>query len=55
MFLNACRQVILLIPFLIIMPRFFDLQGVFMAQPLADIGSGIIGILLLRWQFKKMQ
>ncbi len=54
MFLNACRQVILLIPFLIIMPRFFDLQGVFMAQPLADIGSGIIGILLLRWQFKKM-
>ncbi len=55
MFLNACRQVIMLIPFLLVMPLFFDLQGVFMAQPMADIGAGIAGILLLRWQLKKMR
>ncbi|MBP5246504.1 MAG: MATE family efflux transporter [Fibrobacter sp.] len=55
MFLNACRQVIILIPFLLVLPQFFDLQGVFMAQPMADIGAGVIGILLLRWQFKKMR
>ena len=55
MFQNACRQVIMLIPFLIVMPLFFDLQGVFMAQPMADVGAAITGLLLLRWQLKKME
>lgn len=54
MFFNACRQLILLIPFLIIMPRFFMLQGVFMAQPIADIGASLIAVIMLRLQLKKM-
>ena len=55
MFQNACRQVIMLIPFLIVMPLFFDLQGVFMAQPMADVGAAITGLLLLRWHLKKRE
>lgn len=54
MFLNACRQLILLVPFLLIMPRFFELQGVFMAQPIADIGTAIVAVIMVRMELKKM-
>ncbi len=54
MFQNACRQVIMLIPFILIMPLFFNLKGVFMAQPMADIGAAITGLLLLRRELKRM-
>lgn len=55
MFLNACRQVILLIPFLLVLPHFFELKGVFMAQPIADTGAAIIGVLMLRHELKKLK
>ena len=55
MFLNACRQVILLIPFLLILPRFFELKGVFLAQPISDVGAALIGVLMLRHELKKLK
>jgi Na+-driven multidrug efflux pump len=55
MFLNACRQVILLIPFLLVLPRFFELKGVFLAQPISDAGAAIIGVLMLRHELKKLK
>jgi len=55
MFLNACRQVILLIPFLLVLPHFFELKGVFLAQPIADAGAAIIGVLMLRHELKKLK
>ena len=54
MFLNACRQVILLIPFLLILPHFFELKGVFMAQPIADTGAAFIGLAMLWHELKKL-
>jgi len=54
MFLNACRQIILLVPFLLIMPHFFGLRGVFMAQPIADIGTAFIAVFMLRSELKKI-
>lgn len=54
MFLNACRQLILFIPFLLVMPLFFDLKGVFMAQPIADVGASIIGISFLLHALRKL-
>lgn len=54
MFFNACRQLILLIPFLLIMPRFFELRGVFMAQPIADFGTAVVAVFMARREFKKM-
>ena len=55
MFLNACRQVILLIPFLLILPRFFELKGVFLAQPISDVGAAIIGVCMLAHELKKLK
>ena len=55
MFLNGCRQVILLIPFLLILPRFLELKGVFMAQPIADTGAAFIGLAMLLHELKKLK
>jgi putative MATE family efflux protein len=49
MFLSLSRQVILLIPAVIILPRFFQLDGIFMAGPVSDFGASILtGIWILR-------
>lgn len=55
MFLNACRQLILLLPFLLILPPFLGLKGVFCAQPVADVGTAFIGLYMLRKEWKKMK
>ena len=55
MFLNGCRQVILLIPFLLILPRFLELKGVFMAQPIADVGAAFIGFAMLLHELRKLK
>ena len=48
-FLSLSRQVIVLLPLLIILPRIFDLTGVWMAGPTADfISSLLTGIFLFR-------
>ncbi len=46
-FLSLSRQVIVLIPALIILPNFYGLKGIWMAGPIADAMSSIItGVLL---------
>jgi len=47
--LTLMRQVILLIPILFILPKFIGLTGVWLASPIADVGSAIIaGIFLIK-------
>ncbi|MCF0148685.1 MAG: MATE family efflux transporter [Clostridium sp.] len=56
MILSLLRQVILLIPFITILPRTFGLgvNGVWIAQPLSDlIASLITGIILIKFMTKK--
>jgi putative MATE family efflux protein len=48
-FLSLSRQILVLIPALLILPRFFGLRGVLMAGPTADLISSIItGIFIFR-------
>jgi putative MATE family efflux protein len=48
-FLSLSRQVILLLPLLLILPHLFDLNGVWSAGPASDfIASLLTGLLLLR-------
>ena len=52
MVLSILRQVIILIPVILIVPRLFELNGVWASQPIADLGSMIIvGIFLIK-EFK---
>lgn len=49
MLLGLLRQVIVLIPMIMILPNFLGLNGIWVAQPIADIVSAIItGIVLVK-------
>lgn len=51
-FLSLSRQVLCLIPFLIILPRFFGITGIWISLPLADIIATFFALALLRGHFK---
>lgn len=56
MFLSLLRQVILLIPFILILPRLFNLgvNGVWIAQPLSDVISSVITVVILLKTMRRM-
>lgn len=54
MFLSLLRQVLLLIPALLILPLFFDLDGVWLAGPTSDIISFIITSIMFRRAMKHL-
>ncbi|MDA8228957.1 MAG: MATE family efflux transporter [Desulfitobacterium hafniense] len=47
LFLSLSRQLIFLIPFIYILPKFFGLTGVWLAGPAADLLSSLVTALLL--------
>lgn len=53
-FLSLTRQCVLLIPCLIILPRMYDLDGVWLAQPVSDFLSAILTGAFLVYQLKIM-
>lgn len=55
MVLSLLRQIILLIPLLVILPKVFNLglTGVWLAQPLADFLSTVITLTFIIMEFKK--
>lgn len=53
MILGLLRQVILLIPMIIILPKFFGLNGVWYAQPAADLLSTVITAVVLVKELKR--
>ncbi|MBU5335453.1 MATE family efflux transporter [Intestinibacter bartlettii] len=48
MFLSLLRQVILLVPLMLILPKFLGLNGVWFAQPTADVISCIVTFIIVR-------
>ena len=54
-FLSLTRQVIFLIPALLILPQFMGLNGVWLSSPLADFTSALLTLLMLRWQIGKLK
>lgn len=52
--LHMSRQVLILIPLLLIIPRFQGLSGVFMAAPISDTLAAILGVFLLSKEWKKL-
>lgn len=53
MLLGLLRQVIVLIPMIMILPNFIGLNGIWLAQPTADIVSAIITGIVLVKEIKK--
>ncbi len=54
MILSLSRQVLLLIPLILILPRIFGLPGVWVAFPAADVVSTIITVTWLRVELKRL-
>lgn len=54
LFLSLSRQLIFLIPALLIMPRFYGLIGVWMAGPVSDVVSTFVTAILLFFDLKRL-
>lgn len=52
MLLSLLRQVIILIPLVLILPNFMGLDGVWFAQPIADIIATVVTVIVVRREFK---
>lgn len=52
--ISFSKQIIFLIPLLLLLPKFFGLDGVMYAQPVTDLFSFFLAFYLLRDEFQKM-
>lgn len=55
MMLSMLRQVIVLIPLLLILPNFWQINGVWFAFPIADFCASIITALFILWEMKHLK
>lgn len=54
-FLSLTRQLLFLMPLLLILPNFFGTTGVWMSMPIADGIATIVAAFMLRWQLKHLK
>ena len=54
MFLSVLRQVIILIPLILILPRFFGLNGLWFSAPVSDMVSAVITAIFLIKNIKSL-
>jgi putative MATE family efflux protein len=54
-FISMLRQVIVLLPLLIIMPHFWGISGVWIANPVSDFIAAAISFLFFRKELKKLK
>lgn len=52
--LSLTKQIIFLLPLLIILPRFFGIDGIIYATPISDVAAFLIAVAFLVIEFKKM-
>lgn len=53
-FLSLTRQILFLLPLLVIFPRFFGIDGIMYAGPVADFIAAVISAIMLVIELKKM-
>lgn len=53
LFLALTRQVIFIIPLLLILPQFWGVDGVWFTAPISDLAAALCAILLLTMEYKK--
>ncbi|WP_308756787.1 MATE family efflux transporter [uncultured Bacteroides sp.] len=54
-FLSLTRQMVVLLPCLLILPRFFGAAGVWYSMPISDLLASLIAAAMLMWQFRKFK
>lgn len=51
---SLSRQVLFLMPLMLVLPMIFGINGVFAADPIADFAAVMLAVLLIRMELKKM-
>ena len=54
-FLSLTRQLLFLIPSLLVLPHYFGTQGVWMSMPVADAIATVMAAFMLSWQLKQLK
>lgn len=52
-FLSLTRQMLILLPCLLILPHFFGVAGVWYSMPVSDLLASLIALVMLVYQFRK--
>jgi len=55
MFLSLSRQVLIVLPLILILPAFYGLEGILYAGPAADLSSTLITVVLLYMEVKNLK
>ena len=55
MTLSLLRQVVILIPFVIILPHFFDLNGIWYSGPISDVVSTLVCAILIIIEMRRLK
>lgn len=55
MLLSLSRQLLFFLPMLIILPNFYQVDGVWMAQPISDVISVVVAVVMLTNYIKKLK
>lgn len=54
-FLSFTRQMLILLPCLLILPHFFGVAGVWYSMPVSDLLASLIALVMLVYQFRKFK
>ena len=54
-FLSLTRQMLILLPCLLILPHFFGVVGVWYSMPVSDLLASLIALVMLVYQFRKFK
>ena len=54
-FLSLTRQMLILLPCLLILPHFFGVAGVWYSMPVSDLLASLIALVMLVYQFRKFK
>lgn len=54
-FLSITRQVLILIPCLLLLPQFYGQTGVWVSMPVADCLASVLSGFMLWWQFRQFR
>lgn len=54
-FLSMTRQILFLIPLIILFPRLWGIEGILVAAPVADFLAGITAVIMVVFEFRKMK
>jgi Na+-driven multidrug efflux pump len=53
-FLSMLRQMIVLLPLILILPNFWGVEGVWIANPVSDLVAAVVSFLFLRRELNKL-